>query len=114
MDANVVSEHAPRPALDRRLEGISWALFLIMIGGIGLIQGVPQGTWLVGTGLIMLGLNAARYVNGLGVSYFSVVLGVAALALGVGGMTGLDVPFFPVLLIIIGADVLFKVATRNN
>jgi hypothetical protein len=30
--------------LDWRFEGIGWVLFLIMIGGIALIQNVPQGT----------------------------------------------------------------------
>jgi hypothetical protein len=29
-------------------------------------------------------------------------------------MTGVALPFFPVLLVLIGADVLFKVATRNE
>jgi len=85
-----------------------------MIGGIGLIQSVPQGTWLVGTGLIMLGLNVARYSNGLRTSNFTVVLGVLALLIGIGGITGLDVPFVPVALIIIGADVLFKLAPRRR
>lgn len=113
MDTNVAGQHVEPPALDRRLEGVGWALFLIMIGGIGLLRAVPQGTWLLGTGVIMLGLNIARCVNGLRVSHFSIVLGVAAILLGAGGMTGLDVPFFPVLIIIIGADILFKVATRN-
>ena len=110
MSANVSSQPTTRPALDRRLEGIGWALFLIMIGGIGLIPNVPQGAWLVGTGLIMLGLNLARYLNGIRISNFTVVLGILALLLGIGGMTGIDLPFFPILLILIGADILVKVA----
>lgn len=114
MEESVASGQGAQPALDRRLERISWALFLIMLGGIGLISTVPQGTWLVGTGMIMLGLNAARYRNGLRISHFSVVLGTAALLLGLGGLTGLDVPFVPTLLIIIGADILFKVVTRTS
>jgi hypothetical protein len=46
-------------ALDKRFEWIGWGLFLIMLGGLALVPNhlVPQGTWLVGTGLIMLGLN---------------------------------------------------------
>jgi hypothetical protein len=114
MSANIVGQQSARPALDRRLEGIGWALFLIMIGGIGLIHTVPPGTWLVRTGLIMLGLNVARSVNGIRMSNVTLVLGVLALLLGIGGMTGVDLPFFPLLLILIGADLLFKVATRNE
>lgn len=113
MNANIAGQQPARPALDRQLEGIGWALFLIMIGGIGLIPNVSPSTWLVGTGLIMLGLNLARYLNGLRVSNFTVVLGIFALLLGVGAMTGVNLPFFPILLILIGADILVKVATRT-
>jgi hypothetical protein len=114
MSANISSQSTTRPALDRRLEGIGWALFLIMIGGIGLIPNVPQGAWLVGTGLIMLGLNLARYLSGIRMSNFTVILGLLALLLGVGGMTGINLPFFPILLFLIGADILVKVATRHE
>lgn len=70
-------------ALDRQLEGISWALFLIMIGGLWLIPNVPGGVWLIGVGVIMLGLNVARYLNGIRMGLFSSLLGVLALALGI-------------------------------
>ncbi len=38
-----------------------------MIGGLWLApsQLVPEGTWLIGTGLIMLGLTAARQMDGI-------------------------------------------------
>jgi hypothetical protein len=114
MSANIGSQQTTRPALDRRLERIGWALFLIMIGGIALIRNVPQGAWLVGTGLIMLGLNLARYLSGIRMSSFTVIVGVLAVLLGVGGVTGVDLPFFPILLILIGADILVKVVTRRG
>jgi hypothetical protein len=62
----------------------------------------------------MLGLNLARYLSGIRVSNFTVVLGTLAVLLGAGGMTGVDLPFFPILLILIGADILAKVATRHE
>jgi hypothetical protein len=42
-----------------------------------------------------------------------VLLGILALLFGIGGMTGANLPFFPILLILIGADILVKVATRH-
>jgi hypothetical protein len=114
MSAHIAGQPSARPALDRRLEGVSWALFLIMIGGIGLIQNVPQGTWLVGTGLIMLGLNVARHLNGIRTSTFTVGPGILALLLGMGRMIGFDLPLFPLLLILIGVDIVFKIATRDE
>lgn len=32
--------------LDHQFERIRWALFLIMLSGLGLVPGVPSGSWL--------------------------------------------------------------------
>ena len=99
-----------KAALNKRLESIGWGLFLIMIGGIWLVpdEQVPEGTWLIGAGLIMLGLNLARYLNGIRMSGFTIVLGILALASGLGDFAGIDLPLFPILLILIGASILLK------
>jgi hypothetical protein len=95
-------------ALDKRLESIAWALFLIMIGGIGLVPDslVPNGVWSVGVGLIMLGLNAARYYYKIRMSKFTIVLGIVALVTGIGELVGVDLPGLAILLILIGAGML--------
>ena len=97
-------------ALNKRLEMIGWGLFLIMIGGLMLVpeQYVPEGLWLVGASLIMLGLNAARYFYHLPLSWFTIILGLLALASGAGDLIGIDLPVFPILLILIGAHILLK------
>ncbi len=101
------SRASDKRVLDRRLVGLSWALFLIMIGGLWLIPNVPEGIWLIGTGLIMLGLNAARYVNGIRMQFFSSVLGAFAVLLGVAELLGLHWPVLPIILIVIGASIIF-------
>ena len=35
---------ARKQELNRRLETVSWGLFLIMLGGFALLKGVPEGT----------------------------------------------------------------------
>jgi hypothetical protein len=100
-----------KKALDRRLDAVGWGLFLIMIGGLFLVPeewGIPEGAWLVGTGLIILGLLAVRYLNGIKVSGFWLFLGVLALGSGLAAVYGLDLPVFPILLIIAGAAILLK------
>ena len=96
--------------LNERLETIGWALFLIMIGGIGLVpkEQVNGGVWLVGVGLIMLGLNVARYMNGIKTSSGTIVLGALALISGIGNLLGLDLPVLAILLILIGANLLLR------
>ncbi len=103
-----VVERPRRKPLDHQLERVSWALFLIMIGGLALIPGVPSGTWLIGTGLIMLGLNLARLMNGIRMSTFTIIAGIAAIVFGLAQFLGTDVPVFPILLILIGASLLWR------
>lgn len=99
-----------KDALKHRLDAIGWALFLIMIGGLWLMpEGtVPEGTWLVGVGAIMLGGSVVRYMNGIKVSNFTVVLGIIALGAGVSGFFGVSLPWFPIFFILVGASIILE------
>jgi hypothetical protein len=100
----------PKEALNKRLEAIGWGLFLIIIGALWLIpdEPVPDGTWLIVAGLIMLGVNAVRYLNDIKLSGASVLLGLLALVFGVGELIGLDLPFVAILLIVFGAGIILR------
>jgi hypothetical protein len=94
----------------QQLERIGWALFLVMIGGLALVPGglVPEGTWLAGTGLIIIGLNVVRHWTGVRVSSFSAVLGMIALAVGSSAMAAVDLPVLPVLLAAFGPQMIYR------
>jgi hypothetical protein len=114
-----MSEQTPKPtpvidpekaALNKRLETAFWGLFLIMLGGQFLLKGVnlPDGIWDVGIGFIFLGLNAARYFNGLKMSGFTTFLGILALVGGLAQMV-FKVDFGgALLLIVLGAYLILK------
>ncbi|MBI4307006.1 MAG: hypothetical protein HY678_11870 [Chloroflexi bacterium] len=104
-----VQETRQRTA-NKRLETTGWALFLIMLGGIGLAPDdlVPKGTWLIGTGLILLGLNVARYLSGIKVRGLSIVLGIVALLGGLGDLYAVGLPVLAILLILLGANLLVR------
>ncbi len=101
---------AEKKELDRRLDAVGWGLFLIMIGGLWLAPegAVPEGTWLIGVGVIILGLMGIRYLYGMKVNAFWLVLGLIAFAFGVSSVFGLNIPVFPILLIIIGLNIILK------
>lgn len=101
-------EHAR--ALDRRLEEGAWGIFLIMIGVLWLIPKtrVPEDFWLLGAGVIMLGLNAARSFNHLRMRALTLVLGIAAVIAGLASSLGFDLPIFALLIIILGAALLVR------
>jgi hypothetical protein len=69
-----------KAALNKNLERIAWGFFLIMLGGFMFLpkDQVPEGLWSIGVGVIMLGLNAARYFNQIRMSGFTTVLGIAS------------------------------------
>jgi hypothetical protein len=94
--------------LNRRLETVSWGLFLIMLGGFALLPSVPPGTWLIGAGVIMLGLNAIRLLAGIRASWFTLILGTIALLAGISSVLGIDIPVGPILIILIGLAIIVR------
>ena len=99
-----------KESLNKRLETIAWGLFLIMLGGFMFVphEIIKGGWWSIGVGLIMLGLNAARYWKGLKMSGFTTVLGILSVIGGVLDLTGLVKIEGAVLLIILGAYLLLR------
>lgn len=99
-----------RTDLNKRLEEIGWGLFLLLGGGILLApsETLPQGTWLIVAGIILLGLNGARYFYGIKMSGLTLILGCLALAAGLGSLLGVNLPLFAVFLIIIGGFIIIK------
>ncbi len=99
-----------KAVLNKRLETVAWGLFLIMLGGFGFVphDRIPSGVWSIGVGLIMLGLNVARYSNNIRMSGFTTFLGILSLLGGIAELifkTSLEGEF---LLIILGAFLILK------
>jgi hypothetical protein len=93
---------------NERLESIGWGLFLIIVGVtfLGPEVEAPVGVWLIGAGLIMLGLNVVRYFGGIKTSSFTIGLGSLALVAGVA--SAFSVKIFGVLLILFGAGIIVR------
>jgi hypothetical protein len=97
-------------ALNERLEMMGWGLFLIMLGGFILVPHTvaAKGFWSIGVGVIILGLNAARYFLKIKMSGFTTFLGVLSLIGGILQLLGLEAIEGAFLLIILGAFLLVK------
>jgi hypothetical protein len=96
--------------LNKRLEESGWGFFLLMTGTLMLLPSefVPEGTWLIGAGLILLGLNGIRYLNDIKVSRFIITLGFAAVGFGLASLFGLRLPLLAIFLSLVGLSVIFK------
>ncbi len=101
--------------LNRNFEAVAWGALFIWWGITELVKTLPNGAGLIGIGLILLGLNAARYFNQLPISGFTTVCGILALVWGglelVGVLVSLpfEIPVFAILLILLGVIILAPV-----
>ncbi|HET9589357.1 MAG TPA: hypothetical protein VFO91_11260 [Anaerolineales bacterium] len=99
-----------KAAMNKRFETVGWGWFLVMLGGFMLVPEttVAKGFWSIGIGLIFLGLNVVRYLNGIRMSGFTTFLGILAVLGGIAQLLGwnsMDGAFF---LIILGAYLILK------
>jgi hypothetical protein len=109
-DAQPAVTDPEKAALNKRLETMAWGCFLILLGGFMFVPDeiIRGGWWSIGIGLILLGLNAARYFYRLKMSGFTTFLGVLSLIGGtveVIGQYNLD---GAILLIVLGSYLLVK------
>ena len=105
--ANVDPQKA---ALNKRLETMAWGAFLVMLGGFMFVpqEIIKGGWWPIGVGLIMLGLNAARYLNGLRMSGFTTFLGILSVLGGMLDLVGMEGVNGAVLFIVLGGYLILK------
>ncbi|HEU4713635.1 MAG TPA: hypothetical protein VFS76_18860 [Pyrinomonadaceae bacterium] len=96
--------------LNKRLEESSWGFFLLMTGTLMLLprEFVPEGAWLIGAGLILLGLNGIRHLNDIKVSRFTITLGFAAIGLGLATLLGLRLPLLAMFLSLVGLSIIVR------
>src|SRR5574339_586906 len=95
-------------SLNRRLETIAWGAFFVWWGITELFPSLPEGIGAIGIGVILLGLNAARSMNGIPASGFTTTLGILALILGALELSRqilrlpFELPVFGILLVVLG------------
>jgi len=105
-----VTTDPAKAALNKRLETVAWGAFLVMLGGFMFVPDeiIKGGWWSIGVGLIFLGLNAARYFNGLRMSGFTTFLGIISVIGGVLDLAGMEGVNGAVLLIVLGGYLILK------
>jgi hypothetical protein len=107
-EASQVTRSNEQEFVRRRVEAVGWGLLLALTGGVLLMsnQYLAKVAWLMGVGLVLLGANAVRYLNGMRMQTANFVLGGIALAGGVAAVFGISLPLIPILLIVFGASLL--------
>ena len=108
---------------DQRYNAIAWGLLFILWGFTILFNSIPFGIGILGTGLVLLGVNVARALNALPTRSTTTILGILALIWGVLelarpilqqvlGAVDLDWAIFAILLVALGAILLVRESMR--
>lgn len=99
--------------LDNRYEAIAWGIGFVWVGIYSLIPGNQNSIGVLGIGLILLGLNLARFLSNIPTNTFSTVLGILASILGLVALLRpvlntprIELDFFSLLLVVIGLYIL--------
>ncbi|MCZ7401097.1 MAG: hypothetical protein O8C61_02625 [Candidatus Methanoperedens sp.] len=103
-----------RHMLNFKLVKLSWALFLILIGGSFILESLKKidNSWAIiyaGSGAILLLLNLLRIIWKINISKFTTWLGAVGLLFGVAALYKVDFSIWSAAILIIGLIMLFEV-----
>ena len=105
--------------LGKRYKAVAWGAMFLLLGILGLIPGDQNGVFVLGIGIILLGLNLARYLSKIPTNGFTITLGALTFVLGsvavlrpVLNVPRFELPFFPLLLVAVGLYVLMPGTRR--
>ncbi len=99
-------ENTRKSTLD--LGTLAWGALFILWGFTEMFTSLPKGIGALGIGLILIGLNLARYWTGQPVSRFSTTIGILGLLLGGLELVqpylhlSFELPIFAILLLTFG------------
>lgn len=115
--AGPLPAHEPRENLSRRIDGAGWGLLLVLTGALWLVpeEELPRGAWLMGSGVLLLVLNAIRSAYAVGARPLTVFLGAVLLAAGLSDYLSMSLPIVALGLIVIGLSILARhLVSRPN
>jgi len=93
---------------------MAWGLFFVLIGvswatsSYYAIDMVPYVS--LGTGLILIGFNAARAGMGMGMNKFSLFIGIIAFAFGIAALLEWRLELIPTIIVLIGLFIIAEAA----
>ncbi len=106
----------PKAALNHTIATIGLGLLFVWWGVVLIVDPLTRGMGVIGTGLILLGINAMRLLKGIPINVSTLAVGTIALVWGTLD-TVLDLAFWQsiaVLLILIGGVTMGTLLIRSK
>jgi hypothetical protein len=115
VSSNSADRNVDKIAMGRFLDDVGWVALLITVGSLWLVPAgqLPHGTWMIVVGVILLVLSVARDMLQIGVNRFTLVAGTVALLAGIAAAYAIDLPIFPIALVLIGVCLLLGSVRKN-
>lgn len=88
--------------LANRFDAVGWGLLFLLLGALALPNGTAEYASAAAVGGAMLVLNGVRFVVGVPVRWFSVILGAAILIAGSGALVSVRMDAFVVFFALAG------------
>jgi hypothetical protein len=90
------------------IDTVAWGALFILWGITEMFEFLPNGTFAIGIGLILIGINVVRSLTGQPTSGFTTTIGI--LALLAGGLEiarpvlqlSFEIPIFAILMLVLG------------
>jgi hypothetical protein len=99
-------EHDTSAGLSSQIDTLGWGVLFVAVGVVSVWPDLPKDAWLPAAGGVMLGVSGVRAWLRLGVRSMTLVVGVVALAAGVGHVVGLTTATAAFVLIVLGVALL--------
>lgn len=97
-----VNEITDTKELSDRIDLFGWGILLLAVGAVSLLPSLPDWSWLVTAGIVMLAMSAVRAWLHLAVHGVTVVVGIVALVAGVSSAAGFETSVWPIVLVVLG------------
>ena len=107
-----VNEITDTKELSDRIDLFGWGILLLAVGAVSLLPTLPDWSWLVTAGIVMLAMSAVRVWLHLAVHGVTVVVGIVALAAGVSSAAGFETSVWPIVLVVLGVTFIIGALAR--
>lgn len=97
----------PKHDLAKKMSAAAWGMLLIWIGIVFLLS-IPRSIAMLGMGVITLGAQVVRRSVGLRPEGFWIAIGILFVVGGLWGSLQVELPLFPIVLIVAGAALLLS------
>lgn len=104
-DFGKMTEYMERHERGSRYDAVGWALFFVWVG-VAWLAGFSLGAGLLGVAVITLGMQGIRWINGIPIEGFWVLVGLGFALAGLWQWFDVQKPLTPFVFIAVGIAVL--------